>query len=75
MSASQLGSGLLGGEFPLDPGTGRVALLLPNRDLGGENIMSADAAIQALAAHHADLDLSHVQPTCVLGRVVKFQAL
>ena len=46
ISASQLGSGLLGGELPLDPGTGRVALLLPGRDLGDEDVALADAGNQ-----------------------------
>ena len=36
--------------------------------------MAVDAAVQALAAQHANLDFDHVQPTGVLGDVVEFQA-
>lgn len=32
-----------------------------------------DTSIQALAVEDADLDLDHVEPTGVLGRVVEFQ--
>lgn len=35
----------------------------------------SDAPVEALAAQHAQLDLDQVEPACVLGRVVKFQAL
>ena len=33
-----------------------------------------DAAVEALAAQHADLDLDHVEPAGVLGGVVELQA-
>ena len=36
--------------------------------------MAVDAAVQALAAQHANLDLDHVQPTGVLGDIVELQA-
>jgi len=44
-------------------------------DLGFEPTALADAAVQTLAAQHADFDLDHVQPTGVFGRVVELQAL
>ena len=49
--------------------------MLPSFDLGRENVGLADVAALALIVHHADLNLSHVQPTGVLGRVMEFQAL
>ena len=44
-------------------------------DLGFEPTALADAAVQTLAAQHADFDLDHIQPTGVFGRVVELQAL
>src|SRR6266699_537462 len=31
------------------------------------------ASVEALAAQHSDLDLDHVEPTCVLGGVMELQ--
>ncbi len=51
----------MGGELPLDPGTGRVALLLPGRDVGDQDVTLTNAAIQALTARHADLGPHYIQ--------------
>ena len=48
---------------------------LPRIDLADKDVTLTDAAIQTLAAQHADFDLDHVQPTGVLGRVMELQAL
>ena len=50
-----------------------VSLRLPRVDLGDEPIIAFDAAIEALAFEHADLDLDHVEPTGVLGRVMELK--
>ena len=50
-----------------------VSLDLPGVDFGNEAIAAFDAAIEALAFEHADLDLNHVEPAGVLGRVVELE--
>ena len=52
-----------------------ITLALPDFDCSVENLALADAAVQALAVQHTDLDLCHVQPAGMFGRVVEFQAL
>ena len=50
-----------------------VAPLLPGGDLRLEGREVGHAPVQALAAEDTQLDLGHVQPTAVLGRVVDLQ--
>jgi hypothetical protein len=63
-------SGLVGGEHPVDSSAALVSLRLPDVDLLNERVAAFDAAIETLAFEHADLDLNHVEPASVLGRVV-----
>ena len=50
-----------------------VSLRLPDVDLGNEPVAAFDAPIETLAFEHADLDLNHVEPAGVLGRVVELK--
>ena len=50
-----------------------VSLRLPDVDLGDEPGIAFDATIEALAFEDADLDLGHVEPAGVLGRVVELE--
>ena len=50
-----------------------VSLRLPGVDLGNEPVAAFDAAIEALAFEHADLDLNHVEPAGVLRCVVELK--
>ncbi|MCP4304271.1 MAG: hypothetical protein GY788_05190 [bacterium] len=43
---------------------------LPLIDLGDETVTIVDAATGALSFKDADLDLNHVEPTCLLWRVL-----
>jgi hypothetical protein len=43
----------------------------PGGDLGDQKFAIGDAAVETLATQHADLDLDHVEPAGVLGRVVE----
>ncbi len=52
-----------------------VALLLPGCDFGDDGVFVVDTTVEALAPQDADLDLDHVEPTGVLGRVVELQSL
>src|SRR6202158_4972315 len=56
---------------PLDTATSGVWPPLPRRYLGGENSLLGSAARQALALQNPDLDLGHIQPARMLGRVVE----
>ena len=50
-----------------------VSLGLPGVDLSNEAVAVFDATIEALAFEHADLDLNHVEPAGVFGRVVELE--
>src|SRR5271157_5325744 len=67
------GSGLVGGEHPVDSSAALVSLRLPDVDLGNEPVAAFDAAIETLAFEHADLDLNHVEPAGVLRCVVELK--
>src|SRR5882672_11856749 len=64
----------LSGEHPFDASLIAVALNLPGLDLGFECLAVGDAAVEALAAQDADLDLDHVEPGGMLWGVVELQA-
>ena len=51
----------LGGEHPGDAGAFGITATLPSGNLGLETFALGDAAVQALAAQHADLDLHHIE--------------
>ena len=51
-----------------------VAPSLPGSHFLCEKFLIADSTIQALPSERGDLDFRHVQPTGVLGRVVKDDA-
>jgi hypothetical protein len=65
---------VLAGELPLDGATPLVAIGLPDVYFALQKVYAGDSTIQALATEDADFDLSHVQPTRVLGSVVKAHA-
>jgi hypothetical protein len=67
--SAQLAICILACEFPFDPSSGSVALLLPPSDFRLQLRRGSDPLSGALPIHDADFDLRHVQPTGVLGRV------
>ena len=66
---------VLSSELPLDGSLQRVSYLQPSIDLGAQELAAVDTPVQALPAEDADLDLRHVQPTRVLGRVVELHSV
>lgn len=48
---------------------------LPGRHLATHGLDVGDTPAQALAHHHVDLDLCHVEPAAVLGRVHELEAI
>src|SRR5512134_3621944 len=71
----QFGSGMVKGEAPLRRGVLGIALRLPSCDLAGERLLVGDAPVQALAVEHRELQFGHIEPTAVLGRVLKLEPL
>ncbi len=58
-------------ERPFDTSLLVVSAALPCIDLSDEGITVRETPVKALAVKHANLNFRHVQPTCVLWRVVK----
>ena len=70
----QLGSRAIDSEHPFDTRLGFVALFFPGGDLCDQLLAVTDLPIEALTTQDANLDFHHVEPACVLGRVMEFQA-
>ena len=66
-------AGVLGSKPPVDGGLGGIALPLQGLDFPAESGLVGDTLTEAGASQNAKLDLRHVQPTTVLGCVVKLQ--
>ncbi len=66
---------LRGREAPHNRGLGRIADVFIGGDLTDEHGFVRDAAIQTLALQDTQLDFGHIQPTAMLGRVMKFELL
>ena len=69
----EFGYGILGGETPVDDGLGLFALPLQGTDIVVEAVLVRVPLSQAAAGYDAELNLRHIQPTAMLGRVVKLQ--
>ena len=62
-----------GGESGVvDLGIAVVPLSLPYRDLGLGRLPVRVTAAETLTPQNADLELDHVEPVGMIGRVVKF---
>src|SRR3972149_3078498 len=64
----------LNGEMPSDRRLGRIAFSLQSGDFLHQRGFISDPARQALALKYTELQFGHVQPTAMLGRVMKLQA-
>src|SRR3712207_3447720 len=74
VEALELGAGVGGGEVPLDGRWCGVAAGGPGGDLGGEGIAVGEAAVEALAVQHAELDFGDVEPGAMRRGVVELEA-
>ena len=76
---TELDAGVLGSELPSGLGGGGVAPVLPSLDVALQRRLVAHPVWQSLpaqagvAAEGAQLDLGHIQPGAVLGRVVDLE--
>src|SRR5260370_7007875 len=75
MDPVQLLAGSGNAERPVDLGPRVVAPTFPGSNLGRQSFGGVEPSIQALPGHNTELHFGHVQPTAVLGPVVKLQAL
>ena len=62
------------GESPVYGRSGLVSFCLHGRDFDSEGLFIGDAPAQDSPGQDAELYLCHVEPTAVLGSVVKLQA-
>lgn len=51
-----------GGELPIDLGIELIATGLPSGDFAAQGFDFVDTAVQALANHHVEFNLGHVEP-------------
>ena len=70
----ELDTGIAGSELPGDGGVVLVATPLEGLHLTGERNVVGYPSTQTLAAEHTQLNLRHVEPTAMLGSVMKLQA-
>jgi hypothetical protein len=69
----QLDTGIFTSESPIYGRASFIAPLFISLDLSPQYLFISNATVKTLPTQHAQLNLSHIQPTAVLGRVVKLQ--
>src|ERR1700758_23804 len=74
IGSGELYAGALCSEHPFDASAASISLSFPLGDFGFEDFAVVDASVEALGAQDADLDLDHVEPRGMLGRVMELQA-
>ena len=66
-------SGILGCEAPLDDRSGLIPFPFQGLDFPAERFLLAQPFSEAVTGENAELYFRHIQPTAVLGGVVKLQ--
>ena len=69
----QLDARVIDGEAPVHSHHVPVAPVLPSVNFPAQRLLIRNPAVQALPGQHSDFNFSHVQPTPMLGGVVKLQ--
>ncbi|MDO8688798.1 MAG: hypothetical protein Q7R39_02085, partial [Dehalococcoidia bacterium] len=64
-----------GEEVPMNLGLSIVPVAFPSSDVAWQRLQVGNSPVQALPVEGAKLDLRHIEPTTVLGRVVDFETL
>ena len=72
--ASEFSIGILASERPIDAASFGIALALPAIDFAPRGHPVHQSSPKALTVQDIDFNLRHVQPTRMLGRVVKLHA-
>ena len=73
IEALEFDPGYLGTKLPVDFGLMLVAWALPGGDFLPQGVDRRNAPIQTLAGEHGQLALGHIEPTAMLGGVVKLE--
>ena len=71
----ELGAGIEDVDAPVDAGLSLVPLQYQGMDLSAEGPLVGKALSETTAGEDAELDLRHIQPTPMLGSVMKLQPL
>src|SRR3972149_4711158 len=71
---SQFGACAVGEEVLMYLGLAGVPVVLPRSDLVLHSLQVSNSPVQTLPAQSADLNLGHIKPTAVFGRVMDFKA-
>src|SRR5918996_2611166 len=71
----KLTAGILRPELPVNTGTGPIALSFKGLDFSPQCRFIGNVLVQTLPAEHAQLNLGHIEPTAMLGSVVKLPSL
>ncbi len=69
----KFGPGHIGAELPVDFGPELVARTLPGGNLFAQDLDMGDTTIQTLTGQHRKFTLRHIEPTAMLGGVVKLE--
>src|SRR5574341_930124 len=69
----QLDTGIFTSKSPIYSRASFIAPLLISLDLSPECLFISNATVKTLSTQHTQLNFSHIEPTAVLGRVVKLQ--
>src|SRR5829696_155741 len=69
----KLDSGTLTSELPVNTRSGFISSLFISIDLSLESFFVPYSSVQTLPHQNAQLYLCHIQPACVLGRVVELK--
>ena len=73
IEALEFDPGHVGTKLPVDFGLELVARALPGGDFLPQGFNVWNATIQTLAGEHGQLTFGHIEPTAMLGGVVKFE--
>src|SRR3989337_2760771 len=69
----ELDAGIGSSESPIYLACAGIPALLPRADLLMEGRLVGDPSVQTLPTQNTQVDLGHIEPTAVLGRVVNLQ--
>src|ERR1700736_2032963 len=70
----ELVTSIVGGKAPRDGAAMRIALSLQNSDALSQDLHTCYATRQTATSKDTDLDLGHIQPTAMFGRVMELHS-
>ena len=70
----QLDTGILSSELPVDGGRSLITSCFPGSHFFAKELFLPDTLVQALTGKDIEFNLSHIEPTAMLWRVVELNA-